>query len=124
MVTPPRKSLPLRASDLSALPQGEGWQSVPAPLTSRSACRPFCESAYKCCRGVQHIREGVAACGGFVGTDLLDHDRTGVTLTIDFEIGIPLLAQMLNPVAQRSLRANCTEMLEGIERDAIATALT
>src|SRR5579872_1121321 len=25
VVTPPRKSLPLRVSDLSALPQGEGW---------------------------------------------------------------------------------------------------
>lgn len=46
--------------------------------------------------------------------------RTHVTLTIDFEIGIPLLAQMLNPVAQRSLKDNCTEMLQGIERDALA----
>ncbi len=46
--------------------------------------------------------------------------RTHVALTIDFEIGIPLLAQMLDPVAQRSLKENCTEMLEGIERDALA----
>jgi hypothetical protein len=30
VVTPPRKSQPLRASDLSALPQGEGWESVAA----------------------------------------------------------------------------------------------
>jgi ribosome-associated toxin RatA of RatAB toxin-antitoxin module len=45
--------------------------------------------------------------------------RTHVALTIDFEIGIPLLAEMLNPVAQRSLRENCAEMLLGIERDSI-----
>jgi ribosome-associated toxin RatA of RatAB toxin-antitoxin module len=41
--------------------------------------------------------------------------RTGVVLSIDFEIGIPLLAEMLNPVAERSLRENCAEMLRGIE---------
>ncbi|MGC9665086.1 type II toxin-antitoxin system RatA family toxin [Planosporangium sp. 12N6] len=49
----------------------------------------------------------------------LDDGRTNVTLRISFEIGIPLLAEMLNPVAERSLRANCREMLLGIERDAV-----
>jgi ribosome-associated toxin RatA of RatAB toxin-antitoxin module len=43
---------------------------------------------------------------------------TGVSLGISFEIGVPLLAAMLNPVAQRALRDNCTEMLEGIESQA------
>ncbi|WP_019633392.1 type II toxin-antitoxin system RatA family toxin [Actinomadura atramentaria] len=52
--------------------------------------------------------------------DAVDAGRTRVTLTIDFEIGIPLLAEMLNPVAQRSLRQNCEEMLRGIERDSVA----
>ena len=33
VVTPPRKSLPLRAIDLSALPQGEGWAAFVAPLS-------------------------------------------------------------------------------------------
>ncbi|MEN0012933.1 MAG: SRPBCC family protein [Solirubrobacteraceae bacterium] len=46
--------------------------------------------------------------------------RTNVVLTIDFEIGIPLLADMLNPVAVRSLRGNCRDMLEGVEREAMA----
>src|SRR3984893_6574218 len=41
VVTPPRKSLPLRASDLSALPQGEGWAFVAAASRPRSAYRPF-----------------------------------------------------------------------------------
>jgi ribosome-associated toxin RatA of RatAB toxin-antitoxin module len=43
-----------------------------------------------------------------------------VTLGVSFEIGIPLLADMLNPVAQRALRDNCTDMLRGVERQALA----
>lgn len=42
-----------------------------------------------------------------------------VTFDVTFEIGIPLLAEMLNPVAQRSLRDNLTDMLRGIEREAV-----
>jgi ribosome-associated toxin RatA of RatAB toxin-antitoxin module len=45
---------------------------------------------------------------------------TRVQLRVSFEIGIPLLAEMLNPVAQRSLHDNCREMLLGIEKEAIA----
>jgi len=44
---------------------------------------------------------------------------TNVSLEISFEIGIPLLAEMLDPVAERSLRENCTEMLLGVEHEAI-----
>jgi ribosome-associated toxin RatA of RatAB toxin-antitoxin module len=47
--------------------------------------------------------------------DPVDAERSTVRLTVEFEIGIPLLADMLNPVAQRSLRENCVEMLRGIE---------
>ena len=45
-------------------------------------------------------------------------ERTKVVFEVEFEIGIPMLAEMLNPVAQRSLKENCTEMLQGIERAA------
>jgi ribosome-associated toxin RatA of RatAB toxin-antitoxin module len=48
--------------------------------------------------------------------DAVGAGRTTVLFEVVFEIGIPLLAEMLNPVAQRSLRENCTEMLRGIER--------
>lgn len=44
---------------------------------------------------------------------------TRARLEITFEIGIPLLADMLNPVAVRSLRENSTDMLRGIEREAL-----
>ncbi len=39
-----------------------------------------------------------------------------VSLSIEFEIGIPLLADMLNPVASRALRENSETMLREIER--------
>jgi ribosome-associated toxin RatA of RatAB toxin-antitoxin module len=39
---------------------------------------------------------------------------------VDFEIGIPLLAEMLNPMATRSLYQNCSEMLKGVEQKVIA----
>jgi ribosome-associated toxin RatA of RatAB toxin-antitoxin module len=46
----------------------------------------------------------------------LGPEKTRVIFEVSFEIGIPMLAEMLNPVAQRSLQENCTEMLRGIER--------
>jgi ribosome-associated toxin RatA of RatAB toxin-antitoxin module len=39
-----------------------------------------------------------------------------VELIVSFEIGIPLLADMLNPVAATALRDNSEEMLREIER--------
>ncbi|MEU6721107.1 aromatase/cyclase [Nonomuraea sp. NPDC046802] len=37
-------------------------------------------------------------------------------LVVDFDIGIPLLAEMLNPVASRALADNSEQMLREIER--------
>jgi len=45
--------------------------------------------------------------------------RTRVALDIEFEIGIPLLAPMLNPVAERALRDNSRQMLLGLESQAL-----
>lgn len=45
--------------------------------------------------------------------------RARIRFEVEFEIGIPLLADMLNPVAKRSLAENCTEMLLGIERSVV-----
>jgi ribosome-associated toxin RatA of RatAB toxin-antitoxin module len=47
-------------------------------------------------------------------------DTTRVSLKVSFEIGIPMLAEMLNPVAERSFHENCAEMLRGVEREALA----
>ncbi|HZO06568.1 MAG TPA: SRPBCC family protein [Solirubrobacterales bacterium] len=47
-------------------------------------------------------------------------ERSTARFAVTFEIGIPLLAEMLNPVATRSLEENCAEMLRGVERQAVA----
>ncbi|MBT0770046.1 SRPBCC family protein [Kineosporia sp. J2-2] len=44
-----------------------------------------------------------------------------ITLYVDFEIGIPLLADMLNPVAVTALRENALQMLAGIERRLVSS---
>jgi bacterioferritin-associated ferredoxin/ribosome-associated toxin RatA of RatAB toxin-antitoxin module len=46
---------------------------------------------------------------------------SSLTLYVDFEIGIPLLADMLNPVAATALRENALQMLRAIE-DRVLTA--
>jgi ribosome-associated toxin RatA of RatAB toxin-antitoxin module len=45
---------------------------------------------------------------------------SAVRLTLDFEIGIPLLADMLDPVAGKALRENCEQMLTAIEGRVVA----
>ncbi|MFI7301468.1 type II toxin-antitoxin system RatA family toxin [Streptomyces sp. NPDC050121] len=45
-----------------------------------------------------------------------------VAFCVDFEIGIPLLADMLNPVATKALRENAEHMLQAIERRIAAVA--
>ncbi|MDA5279766.1 MULTISPECIES: SRPBCC family protein [unclassified Streptomyces] len=45
-----------------------------------------------------------------------------VSLTVEFEIGIPLLADMLNPVAATALRENAEQMLQALERRLIGGA--
>lgn len=59
--------------------------------------------------------------GSWVLTEL-GPERTAVRLEMTFEIGIPLLADMLNPVAERALRGNCRDMLLGVEREALGAA--
>ncbi|MFD9811957.1 type II toxin-antitoxin system RatA family toxin [Streptomyces sp. NPDC059080] len=39
-----------------------------------------------------------------------------VSLHVEFDIGIPLLAEMLNPVAATALRENAEQMLTALER--------
>ncbi|GAB3466702.1 type II toxin-antitoxin system RatA family toxin [Actinophytocola sediminis] len=48
-----------------------------------------------------------------------EHTST-VRFCVDFEIGIPLLADMLNPVATKALRENSEHMLRAIEQRIVA----
>lgn len=43
---------------------------------------------------------------------------TEVTLTCDFEFGIPMVASLLNPIAKVLLRDNLISMLDGVTRKA------
>jgi ribosome-associated toxin RatA of RatAB toxin-antitoxin module len=42
-------------------------------------------------------------------------DGVLVELTVDFEIGIPMLRDVLNPIAESALRENCEAMLNSLE---------
>ena len=53
--------------------------------------------------------------GAWSVTDAGD-GRAAVSLEVDFDIGIPLLADMLNPVAARALQENSERMVREIER--------
>jgi coenzyme Q-binding protein COQ10 len=41
--------------------------------------------------------------------------RTRITLTVDFDLGIPMLAPLLDPVARLVVKKNCEDMLAGMK---------
>lgn len=43
-------------------------------------------------------------------------DITRITLTVDFEMGIPVLAALLNPIAKKAIKSNSDGMLEAIKK--------
>ena len=55
--------------------------------------------------------------------EAVDAATTRVTLTVHFEIGLPMLSDMLDPVAERAIRNNSTEMLHAVSAAAGARAL-
>jgi coenzyme Q-binding protein COQ10 len=44
-----------------------------------------------------------------------ENGETKVTLTVDFEFGIPMVAALLHPIAKVKVRENCVMMLKGIK---------
>ncbi|WP_018131013.1 type II toxin-antitoxin system RatA family toxin [Effusibacillus pohliae] len=45
-----------------------------------------------------------------------DGEQTRVTLTVDFEFGVPMLSALLNPVAKVKLRQNGEAMLQALKQ--------
>ncbi len=45
-----------------------------------------------------------------------DGDGTRIALRVDFEVGIPMLAGLLDPVAAVVIRRNCRDMLEAMRQ--------
>jgi len=42
-------------------------------------------------------------------------EGTAITLTVDFEFGIPMLAGLLNPILKKKTKSNCDAMLMAIK---------
>lgn len=51
-----------------------------------------------------------------------ENGETKVTLTVDFEFGIPMVAALLHPIAKVKVRENCAMMLKGIKEKVEGTA--
>jgi len=69
-----------------------------------------------------HQLEGdLAAFEGFWQLEALSESATRVTLSVLFDIGIPMLSEMLNPVAERAVRDNSRNMLLSISSEAVQT---
>lgn len=64
----------------------------------------------------KQIRGDLEFFDGYWMLEELGPNETRVHFQVEFEIGIPMLAEMLNPVAKRALEESGTEMLRGIER--------
>lgn len=57
---------------------------------------------------------------GYWRVEEIAEDRCRVTLHVDFDIGIPLLAEMLNPIAATALTENSNTMLDALEQRAVS----
>ena len=71
-----------------------------------------------------HFRQTEGDIDHFSGTWIVHEDATGnsrVEFSADFDLGIPALASILEPIAERALRDNIQQILAGLLR-ATATA--
>jgi ribosome-associated toxin RatA of RatAB toxin-antitoxin module len=64
----------------------------------------------------KQVRGDLEFFDGYWTLEELGANETRAHFEVEFEIGIPMLAEMLNPVAQRALEESGMEMLRGIER--------
>jgi ribosome-associated toxin RatA of RatAB toxin-antitoxin module len=66
----------------------------------------------------RQIKGDLAQFEGFWQLEPLADDCTQVKLSVQFDMGIPMLAEMLNPVAERAIRDNSRHMLLSIASEA------
>ena len=64
----------------------------------------------------KQVRGDLEFFDGYWTLEELGAAETRAHFEVEFEIGIPMLAEMLNPVAERALEESGMEMLRGIER--------
>ncbi len=56
---------------------------------------------------------------GYWQLEALTDTTSRATVSVRFEIGIPMLADMLNPVAERAIRDNSQQMLMSVASEAV-----
>jgi ribosome-associated toxin RatA of RatAB toxin-antitoxin module len=66
----------------------------------------------------RQIEGELAEFEGYWQLEPLTESSTRVVLTVRFEIGIPMLSEMLNPVAERAIRDNSRNMLLSLATEA------
>ena len=66
----------------------------------------------------RQVKGDLAQFEGYWQIEPLDGERTRVTLAVQFEIGIPMLSDMINPVAERAIRDNSQKMLDALASEA------
>lgn len=71
----------------------------------------------------RQIEGEMAVFEGYWQLERLTDDTTRATLSVQFDIGIPLLSQMLNPVAERAIRDNSRNMLLSLASEAESRAV-
>ena len=55
---------------------------------------------------------------GYWQFEPLTDETSRLTLSVNFDMGIPMLSEMLNPVAERAIRDNSQKMLTSIASEA------
>jgi coenzyme Q-binding protein COQ10 len=66
----------------------------------------------------RQLEGDMATFEGFWQLEALTADSTRVILSVQFDIGIPMLSEMLNPVAERAIRDNSRRMLMSLGSEA------
>ena len=70
----------------------------------------------------RQIEGELAEFAGFWQLEPIDDASTRVVLSVNFDIGIPMLSEMLNPVAERAIRDNSRAMLTSLAGEAAPSA--
>jgi coenzyme Q-binding protein COQ10 len=67
----------------------------------------------------RQVEGNMAEFEGYWQLQPLTDDTSQVLLSIKFEIGIPMLSEMLNPIAERAVRENSLQMLRSLSAEAV-----
>lgn len=79
--------------------------------TERDRLDPACKAM-----SFEQIEGDLKAWRGRFWLEALSDARVRGSYEVEFDLGVPALADLLHPLGERAIRANCSAMLESIER--------